>query len=136
LKAPSPDHSRDRILSEDELKRVWRATETIGWPFGPLVRLLLLTGQRRGEVASMRWSDIDLDQKVWLIPKERSKNGQPHEVPLSDMVLGILRELPRVAGSGGFVFSTTGKTPVGGFSRAKARIEKAVGLAEPERPPL
>ena len=77
VKAPAGVVSRDRVLSISELKLVWRASEVVGWPFGPLVRLLLLTGQRRDEVAAASWAEFDLDAKepTWTIPKERAKNG-------------------------------------------------------------
>jgi integrase len=123
IKAPSAESSRDRVLSAEELRLIWHACEAIGWPFGPLVQLLMLTGQRRDEVGAMRWSEIDLDRRLWTIPRERVKNDQAHQVPLSDPAMAILRSLPKVGGSAGFVFTTTGTTAVGGFSRAKERLD-------------
>jgi hypothetical protein len=76
IKAPAAEKSRDRVLTDDELKAVWQASEAIGWPFGPLVRLLILTGQRRSEIAEMRWQEIDFDKRIWMLPRERSKNAQ------------------------------------------------------------
>jgi integrase len=129
VKAPAPEKSRDRILSDDELRIVWGAFEKTGWPFGPLARLLLLTGARLREVAEMRWSEIDLAAKTWTIPKERTKNALAHEVPLSGAALQILESLPRVdggKGAPGFVFTTTGRTAVSGFSRAKEQFDAAI----------
>lgn len=123
VKAPTAERSRDRVLGDDELKAVWAACDGIGWPFGPLVRMLLLTGQRRDEVGSMKWSEVDLDAKLWTIPRERAKNGQAHPVPLSEPVLAILRALPRV---GEHVFSTNGRTAVSGFSKIKAAIDNSI----------
>lgn len=96
LKAPSPVQSRDRLLSSEEIKAFWMATsgETGGKGL-PLTwcrfyRLLLLTGQRRDEVAGMRWEEIDLDAKIWTIPAERAKNGAAHIVHLSEEALAEL----------------------------------------------
>ena len=107
------------MLADDEIKRVWSACDEIGWPFGPLVKLLLLTGQRRDEVAEMHWSEVDLDTRLWTIPRERAKNDVVHQVPLSDAVVAILRGIPRIGNRPDFVFTTGGIRPVTGFSRAK-----------------
>src|SRR5712672_2550352 len=87
---PALESSRDRILSDDELRMVWNAADGDGWPFGPLVKLLVLTGQRLGEVGGMRWDELDLKNKLWTLPAERVKNGERHEVPLSDAAIEIL----------------------------------------------
>jgi integrase len=83
---------------------------------------LILTGQRRDEVAGMRWSEFDLEARLWTIPASRSKNKRAHQVPLSDAAMEILQALPRQE-KVDFVFSTTGKTAISGFSRAKAAID-------------
>jgi integrase len=90
-----------------------------------MVKLLLLTGQRRDEVASARWSEFDLgaDMPAWTIPKDRAKNGKAHVVPLSPAVVEILDSLPRVKDEVDFVLTTTGKTGVSGFSRSKALLD-------------
>jgi integrase len=85
-----------------------------------------LTGARRGEVAGMRWDEVDLEARTWTIPKERSKNGVAHEVPLSDAAVGILERLPRFDAPAAFVFGANGMTPPSGFSRAKAKIDAAI----------
>jgi integrase len=123
IKAPTAERSRDRVLSDDELKAVWQVSEAIGWPFGPMVRLLLVTGQRRSEVSGMRWAEIDLDAKIWTLPRTRSKNGKAHAVHLNALAIEILQALPRVSGKAGYVFSTTGETGVSGFSRVKDRLD-------------
>jgi len=122
VKAPSAERSRDRVLSDDELRATWQACETIGWPFGPLFQLLILTGQRRDEVAEMRWAEVDLDTRSWTLPKERTKNDKQHQVPLSDAVIEILASVPRIRGKD-FVFTMNGEKPVCGFDRAKARVD-------------
>ena len=109
---------------------MWLAAAALGWPFGPLVQLLILTGQRLGEVAEMTWGEIDLAGKMWTLPKERCKNGRAHQVPLSPQALAILESLPRVDSERGLVFTTNGKTPISGFSKARARL----GAALPDAP--
>ena len=116
----------DRVLGSAEVAEVWAAAGTFGYPWGPFYKLALLTLQRREEVAGMRWSELgDLDNRLWRIPGGRMKNGKPHDVHLSDAVVAILRDLPRFGGSD-LVFTTTGKTPIAGFSRAKARLDAAI----------
>jgi integrase len=130
IKAPVAEESRDRVLSDDEIRLAWNAFDRVGWPFGPLAKLLLLTGTRRDEIAQARWSEIDLEAKTWTIAKARSKNGNAHEIPLSDAALDIIKNLPRIGDrKDGFVFSTTGRTPVSGFSNAKEAIDRAVAEA-------
>jgi integrase len=123
VKAPAAERSRDRVLSDDELRTAWQACDAIGWPFGPLVKLLLLTGQRRDEVAEMRWSEIDMEARTWTLPRERVKNDQAHLVPLSEPAIAILHTLPEIKSKVGYVFTTTGETPVSGFARIKERID-------------
>jgi len=124
--APSAEHSRERTLDDAEIKLAWGAFESIGWPFGPIGKLLLLTGARRNEVASMEWRELDLAAAVWKLPRERTKNKRAHEVPLSDAAVEIIKALPRVEGKAGLVFSTTGRTAVSAFSRAKTAIDAAI----------
>jgi integrase len=124
--APSPETKRERVLDDAEIKLVWKAAGSIGWPFGPIVKLLLLTGARRDEVAGMRWSEIDLPARIWTIPKQRTKNKREHQIPLSDATMTILGSLPRIGDRVDFVFSTTGRTAVSGFSRAKASVDAVI----------
>jgi integrase len=126
IEAPTGERSRERCLSDDEVRLAWQAFDAIGWPFGSIAKLLLLTGARRGEVAGMRWSEIDLEAKSWMLPASRTKNKLAHEIPLSDAAVELIASLPRVANEGGFVFSATGRTSVSGFSRAKAAIDDSI----------
>ncbi len=123
--APAPEQARDRVLRDDEIRIVWRALELIGWPFGEIGKLLLLTGARRDEIAAGTWAEIDLDARTWTIPAARTKNGEAHEIPLSHTAVEILKDLPRIAGKSGFVFTTTGQSSVSGFSKAKRAIDAA-----------
>ena len=128
IAAPTKEKYRDRVLSDEEISAVLAAAHKVGYPFGPMVDLLVMTAQRRDEVAGMRWSEINFDKKAWTIPSERTKNGKAHMVHLSNDAVGLLIALPRFANSDGlvsdFVFTTTGKSPVSGFSKAKAQIDK------------
>lgn len=126
LKAPAKEVSRDRVLTSAEIVACWSAAEGEGFPFEPFAKLVILTGQRRGEVAGMQWSEIDLTNATWTIPAKRAKNATQHTVPLAPLAVSILENLPRFAGSD-YVFTTTGKTPISGFGRLKARLEKASG---------
>jgi integrase len=113
------EQARDRVLSDAELRWFWLACGEIGWPFGPLAKLLLLTAQRRNEVAGMTWAEIDLDKSVWTIPRHKAKNGREHEVQLSAAAASVLQSLPRRCD---LVFTTTLKTPVSGFSMSKRQL--------------
>jgi integrase len=124
MKLPTQERARDRVLIDDELRWLWRACEAVGWPFGPLCKLLLLTGQRRDEVATMTWPDIDIEGRLWTIPRHKVKNDRAHAVQLSNAALAVLRSLPRVGN--GLIFTTTIETPVSGFSRAKRRLDAAM----------
>lgn len=93
VKPKAKEHKRDRVLSDDEIVAVWNACDKIDWPFGPLIRLLFLTAQRRDEVASMRWDELNLATKMWTIPRERTKTDNANEVPLSDSALKIIANL-------------------------------------------
>jgi integrase len=123
VKAPAGEKDRDRVLTDDELRWLWKATERLGYPFGPFVRLLLLTGQRRDEVAKARYREFP-HQAIWQIPKERTKNGFAHDVPLSTAAQEVVAALPRVAGRPGYLFTTSGETAISGYSNAKERLDK------------
>ena len=116
VRPPSPELSRDRVLTDHELRAVWKAAEEIGYPFGDAIQLLILTGQRRSEVLEAEWSEIDLSGRLWTVPRERSKTDSAHLVPLSDAAADLLSELPRVGTR--LVFTTNGTTPFSGVSKA------------------
>jgi integrase len=124
ISAPLAEQSRDRVLGDHEIAWLWRAGDRLAYPFGDLAKLLLLTGQRRNEVAGMTWGELHLEKREWQIPGERTKNGEPHLVPLSDPALCIIQGLPRKVSRRGFVFTTNGESHVSGYSRAKVAIDK------------
>jgi integrase len=117
------DIRRERVLSDDELGAVWRAAASAG-AFSGIVRLLILTGQRREEVAGMTWAEVSDDFSSWTIPASRAKNGATHIVPLSAPAQGLLRGVPR---SGELAFPGLRGT-FNGFSLAKATLDAKSGV--------
>jgi integrase len=125
-RTPGSCPPRTRVLSNDELRLIWASSLRVGFPFGSLVRLLLLTGCRRNEISDARWGEIDLGAALLTIPGERFKTGSAHSVPLVAGAVALLGELPRFA-SGDYVLSTTaGRRPVSGFSKMKLKLEQVV----------
>ncbi len=112
------ERARTRVLTDAEIRLLWRALDDQPHPFGPLVRLLLLTAQRRDEVAGMRRSEVT--DALWTIPADRYKTKLPNVVPLSDSALSVLAGLPR---RGDLVFTSTGETAFSGFSKAKRALD-------------
>ncbi|WOF44676.1 tyrosine-type recombinase/integrase [Sphingopyxis indica] len=123
LKPLTKEESRDRVLEDNEIVRLLRACRNDVYPFRQFVPMLLATAQRRGELAEMRWSEVDLDARQWVIPAERSKNGKPHVVPLSAYALAVLDEVPRFLECD-YVFTTTRRSPVSGFSKMLRRLSE------------
>jgi integrase len=125
LKAPHKETTRDRVLTDDELKAVWHAAEKEGYPLGSIIQMLILTGQRRSEVTGMEWSELDLDVGLWTLPKERTKNKRLHIVPLSKLAIVILDSVPRIGDR--YVFTLKGTSPSNNF-RAKPRVDALAGI--------
>lgn len=123
LKPPTKEVSRERALADNEIVRLLRACRNDVYPFRQYVPILLATAQRRGELAEMRWSEIDFDAKTWVIPSDRAKNGKQHVVPLSAFALNMLAQVPRFLDCD-YVFTTTRTTPVSGFSKALRRLSQ------------
>jgi integrase len=115
--------ARQRVLDNTELAAFWRAARRMPYPTGPLLQMLLLTGQRRSEVAEARWSEFNLSDRTWTVPAARHKSDAPHIVPLTDDMLAVLETLPRWKG-GDFLFSTTlGRKAVNGWTQAKSQLD-------------
>jgi len=132
---PSAENKRDRLLTDDELRLIWRAADGEGYAFGDIIKLLMLTAQRRQEVAGAPWAEFNVKSRHWLIPSARTKNKLAHFVPLSDEAIAVLTDVPRFKG-GQFVFGLEGLTPFSGFSAAKARIDARIAeLAGDDIPP-
>jgi integrase len=122
LRGPDPLQARDRVLSDAEIKAFWIAASKLSWPFENIFKLLLLTAQRREEVAGMLWKEIDQDKQIWTIAKERTKNKKAHTIDLSSQALALIPNEKQLDCP--FVFSTTGHSAPSGFSKAKARLDK------------
>jgi integrase len=120
--------ARDRVLSDEEIKLFWPACDRLGWPFGPIFKLLALTAQREGEVGGARWGEIDMAARVWTIPGARAKNGKAHAVHLSQISVEILEGLPR---TGELLFASRGPNPPSDYSAAKRRLDGHMGAAPP-----
>ena len=134
LPIPAGATQRDRVLDDAELREVWQAVGGLGNPFGPCLQLLLLTLVRVSEVAHMRWSELAPDLSKWTIPAGRMKAGKAHVVHLTEAAREVLCSVPRFANQD-LIFSTTGKSAVSGFSKAKTRIDAAIVASRGEALP-
>jgi integrase len=113
---------RTRVLNDREIAALWRACGALGAPFGVFVKVLLLTGARRGEIAGGCWSEIDFESKTWTVPRVRAKADCEHRIALTEDVITLLAGLPRYH-SGDFIFTTSyGRRPISGFSKATRRL--------------
>jgi integrase len=128
LPIPTSTKSRDRVLSDMEVGAIYRTAQGLGYPFGPLLQLLMLTAQRRDEVAGMRWSEISTDGTTWKVPAERAKNRKANIVHLSPEVRAILAAIRRNVGTD-LVFSTNQRTAVSGFSKVRERLGSILAAA-------
>ncbi|MCQ8279926.1 integrase arm-type DNA-binding domain-containing protein [Acetobacteraceae bacterium KSS8] len=131
LVVDSREVSRDRVLSDVELGEAWRASAAMAPPFGPLFQLLILTLQRRAEVAGLRWDEISPDGASWTVPAARSKNGKAHVVHLPPIARAVIASIipfvdPLTGRASPFVFTTNGRTAVSGFQNAKERLDRAI----------
>ena len=123
IQAPTKEKTRDRWLNDQEIVWFWRSCEQIGYPFGPLFQVLLLTAQRRTEASQMEWAELDLDAALWTIPRGKAKSNRAHEVQLSPPAIAILRALPRF---GPFVFTGKNDRGVTGYTYGKQRLDAAM----------
>jgi integrase len=121
IEAPSKEKARDRVLTDDELVSIHETIRNMGGAFGPIVEMLLLTGQRLREVSETTWEELDLDNALWTIPSSRTKNEKPHFVHLSDQAVTVISNITPI---GDYVFTTNGKTPFSGFSKSKKRLNE------------
>jgi integrase len=131
VKSPTAERSRDRVLSDSELALVWKAADAVAGPFGSLVKLLILTGQRRDEVARMEWAELDLEARLWALRPARVKNNEQHEVPLSEPVVAIIKALPRIRDSA-YVLTTSGTCPASNYSKGKRYVDALLPADMPQ----
>lgn len=125
METPPPVKPRDRWLSDEELDRIWMAAPNTHSCFGPIIRLLIVTGQRREEVSSLRWEELNRKDLLWTLPGERAKNGEPNRIPLNELAVAILDE---VAGSAiwprsGRMFTTSRGGRFTGYSKGKIKLD-------------
>jgi integrase len=125
LKPPTKVLSRERVLTDDEIKKIWQACDQLSLPYGNLFKVLLLTGQRRSEVSGMCWSEIE--NNIWTIPAARTKNGCQHIVALVPFTQSFI-EKHQTANN--LIFTTTGSTPISGFSKIKNQLDEASGVTD------
>lgn len=119
---------RDRTLEDHELKSVWDAAGQMGYPFGAIMRMLILTGGRLREVAELSWKEVDLEQQLIMVPGRRMKGNREHAIPLAPMAMELLSGLPHFR-RGDYVFtSTSGVKPFTGFSKSKSRLNELSGV--------
>ncbi len=126
MEPPAVVPSRDRVLTDTELRAVWHASLSITPFYGPAVRLLIATGQRRDEVIGMNFDELDMQARQWLIPAARCKNGVATIVPLNDFAIVELVSLGALDRKRGLVFTTTGTTCISGLSKCKRRLDGLV----------
>jgi integrase len=122
---------RSRILTDDELRAVWKTAESYGGPWGQFIRFLLLTATRRNEAAGMAWAELSGDE--WTIPALRYKTNTEVTLPLSSAAMRVLEQIPRIGsrlaeGGCDFVFTSDGRTPIAGFSGRKMKFDIACGV--------
>lgn len=136
VEPPGEETRRERILTAAEIQELWPLFAGAGHPFGDFFRVALLTGQRRSEVAGMRWEDLDLQAKTWAIGADRNKGGRAHIVPLSQPALDIIVSAPRKTiqvgnrmQSSPYVFTSDGKAAISGFSKAKDTLDRKIKKA-------
>jgi integrase len=144
VKKPAKERQRDRFHSLDELKQIWAAAGTLGYPFGPLYRLLIVLPMRRDEIAAIPITEIDADVSglqnggTWTLPSSRTKLSNALRVPLSELAGSIIADAianPMRPADSRFVFTTTGDTPVSGFSKAKVQLDSAIERTRLEKSP-
>jgi integrase len=127
IAVPHRETTRHRVLEDNELAALIDTANQMGGAFGGILNMLVLTGQRRNEVSEMTWDEIDLGQGTWTIPAERSKNGKPHFIHLTEQARAVLEKAPR---TGAYVFTSNGRTPFSGFSKSKSRIVELSGVTD------
>jgi hypothetical protein len=125
-RANQKERARTRVLSDDEIRIIWPVLEHTG-TFGAMVKMLLLTGQRRDEVAHMSRSEID-KEGIWVIPAERYKTKRPNHVPLSKAALALIAAQPKLSDCD-LIFPSQAKTPYSGFTKSKTKLDRAVFAA-------
>ena len=128
LENPAPIKTRERVVSSAELTAIWKGCDPVGYPFGSIVKLLILTGQRRTEVAAMRWSELDMETATWNLPGARAKNEELAVVPLSTLAVSVLQSVPRLNDT--FVFPARGneENDFSGYAKGKKGLDHKTAI--------
>ncbi len=124
LPKPGSETKRDRVLTDAELIKVWGAADQLGAPCGNIVKLLILTGARREEIGHLKWAEINGD--AIALSGLRTKNGEPHIIPLSTTARAVVASTPRILGE--FVFTNDGKSAVGNWGLVKKKLDAIAGI--------
>lgn len=117
---PKHEAPRDRFLDMEEVKRIYGSADLLGYPFAGFIKMMFLTGQRRTEVAAMRWDDVDTEAGTWIMGSADTKAGRAHLVPLSPQAVAVLKAAPRL---GHYVWTNNGRSHVSGYAKAKTRLD-------------
>jgi integrase len=129
VEKPAAETRRERTLAAEEVQRLWPHLEALAYPIGHFFQMALTTGQRREEVATMRWADVDETDRVWVIPGERTKSGRPHIVPLSPLAIEVLASCRAAILNawdqklGPYVFTVSNEGPITGYSKGKDKLD-------------
>jgi integrase len=126
ISAPAKQTTRDRVITESELREIFTVTDALEYPLGPFLRMLFLCMTRRGETSAMKWSDIDMERKIWTIPADDTKAGRVHDVYLSTQAVKILDAVPRRKDIDWVWVSDRETTHVNGFGKPKVAIDEAI----------
>jgi integrase len=131
METPPAVKARDRWLSDQELAQIWEHAPDTHPCFGPIVRLLIMTGQRREEVASLKWEELDQAERLWTLPGDRAKNGEPNRIPLNDLAICVLDTVAgrEVWPKRGKVFSTSTGGGFTGYHKGKEKLDRLVAEA-------
>src|SRR6185369_16554576 len=124
---PGEERRRDRVLSDQEIRHVWKALDRERLPIAVMLKLALLTAQRRTEVLGMRWTELDLEEGWWTIPAERAKNKMAHRVPLTPQALDLLRRIRALAEGSPYVFPGSTDEPIANLQKPMRRIRQRTG---------
>jgi len=123
IKKPNAERTRDRVLTDEEIAKIWKAAEVVGYPGGPLVRLLLLSAARLNEIAQLTKAQAEGDE----LALAETKNGRPHLIPITPLIRAALDDLPKF--EGGFILtSTAGRRPMQNFTDIKLDLDKESGV--------
>lgn len=130
METPPAVKARDRWLSDQELALVWKHAPDTHPCFGPIVRLLIVTGQRREEVSSLAWEELDQSERMWTLPGDRAKNGEPNRIPLNDLAMSVLDSAAGRATwpKRGKVFATSTGGGFTGYHKGKEKLDRLIAV--------